>query len=147
MNFKNKPWWSYFSNGWEHSAIVYDTNIVEAVNYWQNSRKISLQQFFEIYSSQIDRMIIIKMNLNNSQKTTIKNYIDTKLLWKPYPSNIALLNSKYSMSTFYCSSLVWRAHYNSWRFVDLDEKTTPTIVYPIELIFSDNVWSLYSVTF
>jgi len=148
MNFKNKPWWSYFSNWWEHAAIVYDdNNVVEAVTYWQNSRKISLQQFFEVYPSQIDRMIIIKMNLSSSQKTTLKNYIDTKLLWKPYPSNLSLPNSKYSMNTFYCSSLVWRAHYNSWRFLDLDEKTTQSIVYPIELIFSDNVWSLYSVIF
>ncbi len=147
INFKNKPWWSFFSNWREHTWIVYDTDIVEAVRYWENSRKISLENFFDIYTDQIDKMIIIKMDLNDIQKILIKNSIDNSLLNKPYPSNSNILSSKYSMDTFYCSSLVWRAHYTSGSFVDLDEKYSPWMVFPIELVISDNVWSLYSVNF
>lgn len=61
----------------------------------------------------IDSISLIKMNFSNSESKNFKNFVDKYLVNKPYPTKAELLLSKYWYSKFYCSSLVWRAHYSS----------------------------------
>jgi hypothetical protein len=46
-----------------------------------------------------------------------------------------ILRTKYATDTYYCSSLVWRAHLDSGRYMDLDE-FIPGVVLPVELLLN-----------
>lgn len=147
FKYKYPPYHCYFSNGWCHSALVSWNYWIEAVRYWINSRKKDLSYFFNNYPLELEKIIIIKMGLYTWQQYGLEQYVNQNLIWKPYPSNSQLPFSKYSMNKFYCSSLVWRAHYSSGKFTNLDEATSSSIVHPIELITSVNAWNLYSITY
>lgn len=92
-----------------------------------------------------DKIIIVKMNLNSNQKNAISEYIENNLIWKPYPFKYFAPFTKNSMSTFYCSSLVWRAHISSWKYVDLEYIESDNIIWPVELFLSKNAWDKFSI--
>lgn len=121
---------------------MYDSNtIVEAPKYWEKSRKINLNDYLKENSHNFKKVFIIDMKLSNYQKNNLKNYINNNLVWKPYPQPYNLHSSKYSMNTFYCSSLVWRWHLSSWRYVNLDDIDDDNFIWPAELTISNNIWS------
>lgn len=91
-------------------------------------------------------MVVKVWYLSNYLKQDIKNYIDNNLLDKWYPQFYDLPFSKYSMDTFYCSSLVWRAHASSWKYIDLDDNRD-LFVWPSELWTSTNRSSADIYTF
>ena len=144
FNYWTPPFHSVFSWRWTHAAIIYDqNNIVEAPWHWDISVKRDLNDYFYEKAGSIKEIMVVKVwRLYSHLKEYIKSYIDKKLIWKPYPWLHQLAFSKYSMSTFYCSSLVWRAHASSWRFVDLDDNRD-NFVWPSELWTSVNRWSAY----
>lgn len=146
FHYKWSRYWNPF-NKWNHVVIVNWDYLVEAISPWKNSRKILLSEFFSSdRMKDFDKMIIVNMNLSDKEKENIWKYIDNNLLWKPYPSKYFTPFTKYSMSTFYCSSLVWRAHMSSWKYVDLDDVSYDHIVWPVELVLSKNAWSKTAIS-
>lgn len=151
FKYKNPPeWWDRkWVWWWIHTVTVYDRNtFVEAPWVWQKSRKIWRISFLDqkIHSE----VAIIKMWLTEKEKESFKEYIDSNLLNKDYPISkwdwkiyvyrvFTSKSFKYSMSKFYCSSLVWRAHYSNWKKIDLDWDTSNDWILPIELLLSDYV--------
>lgn len=73
------------------------------------------------------------MWLNYNQKDDMKKYISKNLLWKLY-SPVPFYD------TYYCSSLVWKAHLKSWKKIDLDYDWW--ITYPQDLILSNKYNSI-----
>lgn len=92
-----------------------------------------------------DKIIIVKMNLSKNEKKEMEEYINNNLLNKPYPYKFFAPFTKNSMKTFYCSSLVWRAHISSWKYVDLEYLEGDWIIWPIELVLSENAWDRFSI--
>lgn len=141
FSYKNKPWWALASWEWTHAAMMYDNDtIIEAPWYWLKSRKIDLNTYLRNNSSNFKKIFIISMDLSRYQKNDLRNYINNNLVNKAYSEPYNLFSSKYSMNTFYYSSLVWRWHYSSWKNVNLDDIDNDNFVWPAELTISNNIW-------
>ena len=141
--WEDKPWVWW----WYHAALVYNNKYVfEApwINY--NSKYTKIENLIEKWW--YDKIAVAKMWLSKDEKNDMLNYI-LRLLNKPYSwSSISTFMSrsvKESMEKFYCSSLVWRAHYSSWRYMDVDGDPYFPFdgVLPREILVDNNVrWNL-----
>ena len=141
--WEDKPWVWW----WYHAALVYNNKYVfEAtwINY--NSKYTKIENLIEKWW--YDKIAVAKMWLSKDEKNDMLNYIP-RLLNKPYSwSSISTFMSrsvKESMEKFYCSSLVWRAHYSSWRYMDVDGDPYFPFdgVLPREILVDNNVrWNL-----
>lgn len=131
-------WWAFADHGWQHAAIFYSpTEIVQAVSPGNDSVKMLWNDFTnDISYDLMDKVMLIKMNLTSSEKSSIQFYMDTFQVGIPYPSKYAIPFTKYSVDTFYCSSLVWAAHKWSASKVDLDTVESKFMVWPVDLLNS-----------
>jgi len=141
-------WWAFAGQGWQHAALFYSNNyIVQAVAPNTNSEKISWSNFISNKPfSLFDEVILIKMNLSSSEESSMRFYQDTFQVGIPYHSVSLIPFTKYSIDTFYCSSLVWASHKWSAKKVDLDTVASPAMVWPVDLLLSTNYNQHYSVS-
>ena len=111
------------------------------------SRKITFQEFKEIYPYyKVDKAFLVKFNLSASMQDTMVKLQNSMFVGKPYPRIRDLEYTKYDTDTFYCSSMIWRAHIhhvNGYR--DLDAKPD-NIVFPYELLVDDDAGSRHVIT-
>ncbi|MBF0913349.1 hypothetical protein HXK64_00005 [Candidatus Gracilibacteria bacterium] len=129
--------------GWYHAALVYNNKYVfEAPGINYNSKYTKIENLIE--KGGYDKIAVAKMGLSKDEKNDMLNYIP-RLLNKPYSgSSISTFMSrsvKESMEKFYCSSLVWRAHYSSGRYMDVDGDPYFPFdgVLPREILVDNNV--------
>ena len=149
-------WWKYLNDGWKHAFMFIgkDKNgkwyVIEARGPRKKSWITSWESWKNNYSySNLSQAMLVNMSLDTTKQQELINYANKYLKNKSYPNEYWLPFSKESMSTFYCSSLVWRAHKSSGASVDLDGDTNTTynIVYPHDLIlYSDGSEKGYAVS-
>lgn len=140
-------WWAFAGQGWQHAAIFYSGNqIVQALEPGKNSVKMSWSDFAnQVPFDRMEKVMLVKMNLSSSEKSNIQFYMDEFQIGVPYPAKWQIPFTKYSIDTFYCSSLVWAAHKWSARKVDLDTVTSPALVWPVDLLISQYSYDQHSV--
>lgn len=141
-------WWAFAGQGWQHSAIFYSNSyIVQAVGPNTNAVKTSWSNFIANKPfSLFDQVILIKMNLTSSEISSMQFYQNTFQVGKPYPPVSLIPFTKYSIDTFYCSSLVWASHKWSAKKVDLDTVASPAMVWPVDLLLSSDYSQHYSIS-
>ncbi len=140
--------WAPLGHGWQHAILVYNgSTLVEAVDPNNLSRKFSWTQFMQKNQyHKFDKAILVKMGLNSWEQSSIRSYMDLFQVGIPYPQQWQIPFTKYSVDTFYCSSLVWAAHKNSAKYIDLDDVESPLMVWPVDLLNSTNTGVHYSIS-
>lgn len=137
--FKNK-WDDSFSTKfiwwWNHAVIAYDSStFVDIGSFRIPSAKVHIDEIYaRINSWYYDKIALLKMDLSWWQQRSIKNYINSNLLWKEYDDWF----NKWTANVLYCSELVWRAHLYSWKYINLDADWWPW-VEPSDFIKSTHV--------
>lgn len=123
-----KIWW------WSHAFMIYDNKTIFEIKWpGYKSSKYSIKDLeSRIKNWNYTEVALIRMGLNNYQKNDMKSYIDNNLINKWY-----FFPAPSSSWRYYCSSLIWKAHLNSWKKINLDDDWY--IVYPIDLITSSKV--------
>lgn len=88
---------------------MYDSNtILEIYWFWTLSDKFDKDVMMSRLWNYYWKVAVIKMWLNWTQSTDMKNYIDNNLLWINY-------DLPWVPWTTYCSKLVWTACKYSWK--------------------------------
>lgn len=128
-------WW------YKHAAVMYDSQTI--FDTWSFSSKKSWKNNIQIAINSCnhwmyERIVVLKMWFKFFQETDFKNYIDIYLMDKPY--SVSPTSNKYTRFEFYCSLLVWNAHLNSGRYVDMDYDWG-LYVRPIDLLYSNKSFS------
>ncbi len=138
---KPKKWevfWAPFVGWVSHAAIIVNKNQVAEIKDNKSVSTIrNFSDFMNDHKDSADQIMVINMGLSTQEWNTLSNYVTGNLLGKPYPAWHEFHRSKEWMHKFYCSSLVWRAHFSSGRFLDLDDNDK-RIIFPVELAFSKN---------
>lgn len=135
-------WWAPIVGWVSHAAIIVNINqVAEIKDSTSISATRSFVDFMNDYANTADQIIIISMGLSPAEWESLSNYVVQNLLWKPYPTWHEFHRSKRWMHKFYCSSLVWRAHYSSGKHLNLDDNGKD-IAFPVELAFSRYTWKI-----
>lgn len=157
ITIKYKPWhrsktFEKLIGDWWHTMIVLNKDEFVEAPWWKDfSRKVNIKRYFSDTekTKKIDQIAISRVNMTKKYKDDIVKYIEKNLIWKPYPRFMDLPDSKYTTLMLYCSSLVWNAHFNSWKRIDLDPNSWkfPDIIFPYEIVLFSNARLQYYVNF
>ena len=152
-----RRWWTFFANGWQHAAMFsgwnpyrgWKINIIEASGPNILSRIILFEDWINATSFKklVEKAVLIEFSFTHDELVSMINYHNAHQVGIKYPSRATLPFSKYRTKTFYCSSLVWRAHKSSGRLLDLDDEYSPLMVWPSELFTdSDSEDNVYAIS-
>lgn len=113
---------------------MYDSNTILEIYWfgtksWKFDKEVMLSRLWNYYWE----VAVIRMWLNKKEAEDMKKYIDKNLIWISY-------DLPWIWWSTYCSKLVRQAHKYSWKKVDLDDDWW--IVWPYQLLKSDNVWKI-----
>ena len=133
-----KFWEEYraFLKYWSHSVLyIWNWEIISIEWKKQKVNIYNAKSYFRSKRYTINQIAISKINLSDRERINLVRYVKN-FRWAPYVPLSLLPWLKYSTKAFYCSSLIWRAHYSSWARRDLDPNSWSKvdIIFPFELI-------------
>lgn len=123
---------------WTHSVIyIWNWKIISADWPKSLSRVYDVKEYFKNKHKDLHRIVITRVKLTDKEKENLRLY-SRRLINRPYPSVLWINLIKYSTIEFYCSSLAWRAHYSSWKKIDLDPNSWGSIdiIFPQEFMLT-----------
>lgn len=152
ITIKYKPWFSdngkfwevyrYMLKYWSHSVLyIWNWRIIWAEGPNEKSKIMDARSYFRNKSYSINVLAVTRKNISNDIRKELVNFAYRNLLNVPYPSINILPYTKYSMNTYYCSSLAWRAFYNFWIDLDPNSWSSVDIIFPEEFLTTyDNLY-------